>query len=974
MQIHGVSTPLHVEELAEGEVHIRERRLGDPLSWPSREMEGLSPERADAICRQLLDALAALHAAKIIHGNIRPEQVYLVKRDGREFVTLGGVAMGHIPFWTNGKSIEGDMQPWLPSEWNGSPQEPAERADVFALGRVCQALFRGLEVRDQDGAERRVQGASGPLRKLLSNMTHKDPHQRPANGVMAVDELRRRERNSRILCSSLGVAVAIAAVACLLWLWSRDHEALSSDLKDTQTELARSGDDLRSAQTELDGRDDDVSNARDVEELLLLRRENADLSSRLADAEGDDSPPPDDATLARRQALWKQNAPDKGLFEESNWSNLETFIGDQPDIDRAQFRTWFDICEPYRDYGSDFIECDMVLKEAYKKFVNAPWEDKEIVQQIAAVERARQLWWSWLRDDRLTFRQVRALIEDPVLIDDPSLKDLVRDVLDRWYRAWEARIANNGPRWSLTLLTGKVPPGHWTERVIVINGNEGPEHEWTSETEHQYQANSNRSRIVFDWSSGSPLTIELWGTGYFGREALLTCPYRGPLPIALLANSPGIFIRGDNVTEIGPYAWTFHQADGYLLPARKIEGVSLRLRNVEGRNIAIDSLEIPRGQFVAVIGKSGIGKTTLLKALLGSRGGSVHGQIEADGRDIRSNIKWFQSRIGYVSQGPVLHETLPADSIVRFASQLRGKRIKDVRILEILRSVGIPEKEAKRPPAKLSGGEGSRVRTAAELVIEPGKLLLDEPTSGLDHSSAKSLMRLLHVLKLRGCTIVVVTHTYTNIQQFDRVLVYARDKSTGKGLIRFDGNPNELIAAGGGRRLEEIDFDLLPFRSDGRETVSTPEADRSSPAKPPRLAGRQFRALFAREIELIGNNRLSRLRLPCWLANVMAWLRNRWAEKIIPLTFRMHTRLPVWLANDLRESRSKLRQVAGRLRRLFGLAIVVPAIVVPMLFAIAYAIAIPAHDLTLLGFLSILAAIWMSEKTSRAPTLFCRCS
>ena len=183
------------------------------------------------------------------------------------------------------------------------------------------------------------------------------------------------------------------------------------------------------------------------------------------------------------------------------------------------------------------------------------------------------------------------------------------------------------------------------------------------------------------------------------------------------------------------------------------------LRVFEGLDFALE-----RGELVAVMGASGVGKTTFLN-LLGGLDRPSEGRILLDGEDIHAKGEREKSRlrnekIGFVFQFYHLLPEFTALENVLLPLLIRGldKREAAVRALAILKEVLLEEK-AHQKPSRLSGGEQQRVAVARALVNDPQLLLADEPTGNLDWKTGEAIMGLIQDLHVRrGLSSIVVTH------------------------------------------------------------------------------------------------------------------------------------------------------------------------------------------------------------------------
>jgi putative ABC transport system ATP-binding protein len=197
------------------------------------------------------------------------------------------------------------------------------------------------------------------------------------------------------------------------------------------------------------------------------------------------------------------------------------------------------------------------------------------------------------------------------------------------------------------------------------------------------------------------------------------------------------------------------------------------------------SLEVQRGEYVAIMGPSGSGKSTLMN-LLGCLDTATSGTYELNGTNVNelddNQLAEIRNReIGFIFQ---TFNLLPRADALRnvelpliYSGMDAGKRRRAA--LDVLSSVGLAER-IHHKPNEMSGGQRQRVAIARALVNTPSIVLADEPTGNLDSKTGEEIMALLEVLSQKGNTIFVVTHE-EEIARHARRIIRIRD-----GLIASD--------------------------------------------------------------------------------------------------------------------------------------------------------------------------------------------
>ena len=179
------------------------------------------------------------------------------------------------------------------------------------------------------------------------------------------------------------------------------------------------------------------------------------------------------------------------------------------------------------------------------------------------------------------------------------------------------------------------------------------------------------------------------------------------------------------------------------------------------------------GEFVAIVGDSGVGKSTLLNCLAGldtwDSGSITHGTTDLSQLDDNARALWRRAQVGFVFQAFHVLPHLDVAQNVALPLMLLGQS-DAARVQHMLAAVGL-EGLGTRLPQQLSGGQLQRVAIARALVHRPALLLADEPTGNLDPTTATRVMDLLLAqTREHGATLVLVTHSDAAAARADRVL------------------------------------------------------------------------------------------------------------------------------------------------------------------------------------------------------------
>lgn len=223
----------------------------------------------------------------------------------------------------------------------------------------------------------------------------------------------------------------------------------------------------------------------------------------------------------------------------------------------------------------------------------------------------------------------------------------------------------------------------------------------------------------------------------------------------------------------------------------QIKGINKYYINGENKLHALKdiNLGIKKGEFVAIMGSSGSGKSTMMN-ILGCLDKEFDGEYILDeisvGEVKEDNLcKIRNSKIGFVFQSFNLLPKLTTQENVELPLVYAGvhKDEREKRALEVLKKVGL-EKRVKHKPNELSGGQRQRVAIARALINNPAIILADEPTGNLDSVSEDEIMKLFQELNEQGKTIVVVSHEPEIAKYCKRIVTFKDGKIISDGEVR----------------------------------------------------------------------------------------------------------------------------------------------------------------------------------------------
>jgi phospholipid/cholesterol/gamma-HCH transport system ATP-binding protein len=225
-------------------------------------------------------------------------------------------------------------------------------------------------------------------------------------------------------------------------------------------------------------------------------------------------------------------------------------------------------------------------------------------------------------------------------------------------------------------------------------------------------------------------------------------------------------------------------------------------------------LDVARGETLAIIGRSGGGKSVLLKHLIGLMRPDA-GEIWIEGQNIiemsERQLASIRQKVGILFQGSALFDSMTVAENIAFPLREAGERDPKIlrkKVSEMLEIMEMPGQEDKMP-VNLSGGMKKRVGLARSIVRQPSCILYDEPTSGLDPVVSDSINKLIRRLQERlGVTSIVVTHDMKNAFHVADRVAYLHE-----GRIYFQGTPDELRQSS-----DQLIQDFLLGRSDEQLT------------------------------------------------------------------------------------------------------------------------------------------------------------
>ncbi|MBI4731286.1 MAG: ATP-binding cassette domain-containing protein [Chloroflexi bacterium] len=250
-------------------------------------------------------------------------------------------------------------------------------------------------------------------------------------------------------------------------------------------------------------------------------------------------------------------------------------------------------------------------------------------------------------------------------------------------------------------------------------------------------------------------------------------------PVTVPEASKGLQILLKGTSPVLHVEQTKLAANTSQAPAIQVEHLNYIYQPLNVHAVKDVSFEIQQGEFVALIGQNGSGKTTVLKNLLGLLR-PTDGKVIVAGQDTHTTAVAEMARhVGFVLQNPdqqLFAETVEEEVAYGPKNLKLEKGLIEQRVADALKLVGLEDKRQEFPPA-LSKGDRAKVVIASALALDPSIIVLDEPTTGQDYRGCHQIMQIAQSLHKQGCTVVFVTHHMALVAEYaQRVIVLCGGK------------------------------------------------------------------------------------------------------------------------------------------------------------------------------------------------------
>lgn len=273
------------------------------------------------------------------------------------------------------------------------------------------------------------------------------------------------------------------------------------------------------------------------------------------------------------------------------------------------------------------------------------------------------------------------------------------------------------------------------------------------------------------------------------------------------------------------------------------------------------SLNIKRGEMIAIVGGSGAGKSTILNCMCGYLQ-PTQGEVFINGVNLYQNFDSLKKMIGYVPQSDIVYDNLSLHDMLLYTAKLRLPKdtTQAEREAAITRALDLVELTEKRDSLIkfLSGGQRKRASIAVEILSDPNILFLDEPASGLDPGTERNLMLSLREMAYGGKTVILVTHSTLQLKICDKIVFMGKG-----GHLCFYGSYDDALAFFGVSDIVDV-YNMITDQA--RQWSAKFSECRVAPGKMclpadvPRKAkeshSEQLRVLSVRYLKLVVNDRL----------------------------------------------------------------------------------------------------------------------
>lgn len=257
--------------------------------------------------------------------------------------------------------------------------------------------------------------------------------------------------------------------------------------------------------------------------------------------------------------------------------------------------------------------------------------------------------------------------------------------------------------------------------------------------------------------------------------------------------------------------------------------VDIKEKSVSGNKLLLKDINIQfgNGDFVLILGSSGAGKTTLIKAILGES--RANGKILLNGQDLYKNFKSMKFQIGMVPQfltlrtNDTVRNTLMDTASIKLGRKYT-KREQLERVDQVIKNIGIRE-HADKYIGQLSGGQQKKVSVANQLIGFQKVFICDEPDSGLDAASRMQQMEILKEISQEGKIVIVISHEPDDAAEFingvrrslfTKVVVLAKSSKDKAGHLAFFGRTDDALSFFNVHRLQDIMLEINPKTEGGR--------------------------------------------------------------------------------------------------------------------------------------------------------------